>query len=178
MKRLARRQRGIVLILSLIMLVVLTLLAVSAIRLSAVNLRTVANAEARHQAMSTAQRAIDCMLSSNFSSNVAGVPAGPCAGTISESGKDYTVVLARPCLVRSAPVLNIALNLADANEKTCQKGSSAYSQCSDTVWQLGATSSSGWFGATVAITQGTGIRMDNGQVTVYINDTSYRCTGI
>lgn len=178
MKRLVHRQRGIVLILSLIMLVVLTLLAVSAIRLSTVNLRTVANAEARHQALSTAQRAIDCILSSNFSSSVAGVPTGPCAGTISESGKNFTVVLARPCLVRSAPVLNIALNLADANEKTCQKGSSAYSQCSDTVWQLGATSSSGWFGASVAITQGTGIRMDNGQVTVYINDASYRCTGI
>ena len=178
MKPIARRQRGLVLIMSLIMLVVLTLLAVSAIRLSTVNLRTVANAEARHQALSTAQRAIDCLLSSNFSSNVAGVVSGTCAGTYAESGKNYTVVVARPCLVRSAPVLNVALNLADPVEKTCQKGSSAFSQCSDTVWQLRATSSSGWFGASIAITQGTGIRMDNGQVTVFANDASYRCTGV
>ena len=72
MKRLANRQRGMVLILSLIMLVVLTLLAVSAIRLSTVNLRTVANAQARSEALSTAQRTIDMVLSSNFTANIAG----------------------------------------------------------------------------------------------------------
>lgn len=186
MNGLAKRQRGIVLILSLIMLVVLTLLAVSAIRLSTVNLRTVANAQTRSEAMSAAQRTIDCVLSTNFAENVAsiaGIVTGPCAhpagSPISEGGKNYTVVIATPCLVRSAPVLNIALNLADAAEKTCQKGSSAYSQCSDTVWQIGATSSSGWFGATVSITQGTGIRMDNGKLTGYINDSTIpRCSGI
>ncbi len=72
MSGLANRQRGIVLILSLIMLVVLTLLAVSAIRLSTVNLRTVANAQSRSEAMSTAQRTIDLILSSNFTDNIAG----------------------------------------------------------------------------------------------------------
>lgn len=179
MNRPANRQRGLVLILSLIMLVVLTLLAVSAIRLSTVNLRTVANAQARSEAMSTAQRTIDCVLSGNFADNVSsitGIVTGPCAGTVSEGGKDYTVVIATPCLVRSVPVLNIALDITNAAEKTCQKGASAFSQCSDTIWQIQATSTSGWFGATVSITQGTGIRMDNGKLTAYINDSSIpRC---
>lgn len=174
MSRLANRQRGIVLILSLIMLMVMTLIAVSAIRLSTVNLRTVANSQARTEAMSTAQRTIDLVLSSNFTDNIAGTAS---TVTVAEGGKNYTVVIARPCLVRSAPVLNIALDLTDAAEKTCQKGSSAYSQCSDTIWQIQASSSSGWFGANVSITQGTGIRMDNGKVTAYSNDASYRCTG-
>ena len=184
MTGLANRQRGIVLILSLIMLVVLTLLAVSAIRLSTVNLRTVANAQSRSEAMSTAQRTIDLLLSSNFTDNIAGTAS---TVTVAEGGKNYTVVIARPCLVRSAPVLNIALPSPEAAppgktcgpypECTCRQGGSAYSQCSDTIWQLQATSTSGWFGASVSITQGTGIRMDNGKVTAYINDSSYRCTG-
>lgn len=180
----ANRQRGIVLILSLIMLVVLTLLAVSAIRLSTVNLRTVANAQARSEALSTAQRTIDMVLSSNFTTNIAGTAS---TVTVTEGGKNYTVVIARPCLVRSAPVLNIALPDPVAAspgkvcgphpECTCRQGGT-YSQCSDTIWQIQATSTSGWFGATASITQGTGIRMDNGQVTAYSNDASYVCTGI
>lgn len=174
MTRTNERQRGVVLILSLIMLMVLTLIGVSAIRLSTVNLRTVANSQSRTEAMSTAQRSIDLVLSSNFSENIAGTAQ---TLTVAEGGKNYTVVIARPCLVRSAPVLNIALDITNAAEASCQKGSSAYSQCSDTIWQVQATSSSGWFGANVSITQGAGIRMDNGKVTAYSNDASYRCTG-
>jgi len=59
MTNLPARQGGIVLIVSLIMLVALTLLAVSAIRLSTANLRNVANSQARSEAMSSAQRSID-----------------------------------------------------------------------------------------------------------------------
>lgn len=189
MNGLAIRQRGIVLILSLIMLVVLTLLAVSAIRLSTVNLRTVANAQARSEALSAAQRTIDMVLSSNFTANIAGTETPPGAPLeVTEGGKIYKVAVARPCLVRSAPVLNIALPSPEPApvgkpcgphpECTCRQGSGAYSQCSDTIWQLQATSTSGWFGATASITQGTGIRMDNGQVTAYTNDASYICAGI
>lgn len=197
MNGLANRQRGIVLILSLIMLVVLTLLAVSAIRLSTVNLRTVANAQSRSEAMSAAQRTIDCVLSGNFADNVAsvtGVVTGPCAHPASdplvEGGKNYTVVIDPLCLVRSTPVLNSALPPPDVTGKSCVAGASHYpectcstgaganSQCSDTIWQLQATSTSGWFGANVAITQGTGIRMDNGKLTAYINNPSIpQCPG-
>lgn len=184
MSRPAYRQRGVVLILSLIMLMVLTLIAVSAIRLSTVNLRTVANSQSRNEAMSTAQRTIDLVLSSNFTTNIAGTAS---TVTVTEGGKNYTVVIARPCLVRSAPVLNIALPSPEPAPPgkqcgpypmcTCRQGGTSYSQCSDTIWQIQASSSSGWFGANVSITQGTGIRMDNGQVTAYSNDASYRCTG-
>lgn len=171
------RQRGIVLILSLIMLMVLTLIAVSAIRLSTVNLRSVANSQARTEAMSTAQRTIDLVLSSNFTDNIAGTAS---TVTVAEGGKNYTVVIARPCLVRTVPVKNV--DLADpvnnADDKKCLDTlSNPYSACADTIWQIQATSSSGWFGANVSITQGTGIRMDNGAVTVYANDLAYRCTG-
>jgi type II secretory pathway pseudopilin PulG len=170
------RQRGIVLILSLIMLVVLTLLAVSAIRLSTVNLRSVANAQSRSEAMSTAQRTIDLVLSSNFTDNVAGTAQ---TLTVAEGGKNYAVVVARPCLVRTVPVKNVDLDIALDDDKKCLDTlSNPYSACADTIWQIQATSTSGWFGTSVSITQGTGIRMDNGAVTVYANDVTYRCTGI
>lgn len=175
MSRPVNRQRGIVLILSLIMLMVLTLIAVSAIRLSTVNLRTVANAQSRIEARSTAQRTIDLVLSSNFTDNIAGTAS---TVTVSEGGKNYTVVIARPCLVRTAPVQNISLDISKADDKKCLDTlSNPYSACADTIWQLQASSSSGWFGANISITQGTGIRMDNGAVTVYANDVTYRCSG-
>ncbi len=175
MRRLPSRQRGIVLILSLIMLMALTLIAVSAIRLSTANLRTVANSQSRTEAMSTAQRTIDQILSTNFTDNIAGTAQ---TLTVTEGGKSYTVAVARPCLVRHVPVKNVDLNIALADDAKCLDTlSNPYSACADTIWQLQASSSSGWFGANVSITQGTGIRMDNGTVTVYANDTSFRCTG-
>lgn len=170
-----RRQSGIVLILSLIMLMVLTLIAVSAIRLSTVNLRSVANAQSRTEAMSTAQRTIDLVLSSNFTDNIPGTAQ---TLTVSEGGKNYSVVVARPCLVRTVPVQNISLDITKTDDKKCLDTlSNPYSACADTIWQIQATSSSGWFGANVSITQGTGIRMDNGAVTAYSNDAQYRCSG-
>lgn len=173
MIRTPARQRGIVLILSLIMLMVLTLIAVSAIRLSTVNLRTVANAQSRAEAMSTAQREIDLVLSANFTDNIAGTAR---TRTVAEGGKNYTVKVCRPCLVRTVPVQNISLDIAKADDLKCLDTlSNPYSACADTIWQIKADSSSGWFGANISITQGTGVRMDNGAVTAYANDSQYRC---
>lgn len=171
------RQRGMVLILSLIMLVVLTLLAISAIRLSTVNLRAVANSQVRSEAMSAAQRTIDSILSGNFTDNIAGTATPPGSPLIvTEGGKDYKIQVARPCLVSLAPIKNIDLDLAIDEDRRCvDTVSNPYSACAHTVWQLEANASSGWFGANVTITQGTGIKMDNSTATVYANDTSYRC---
>ena len=164
-----------VLILSLIMLVVMTLLAVSAIRLSSTNLRTVANAQARSEAMSVAQRTVDLILSTNFTDNIAGTEQ---VLTVSEGGKNYSVSVARPCLVRLMPIMNVDLDLAIEEEAKCiDTVSNPYSACAQTIWQIQASASSGWFGANVAITQGTGIKMDNSAATVYANDASYRCAG-
>lgn len=170
------RQRGMVLILSLIMLVVITLLAISAIRLSTINLRTVANAQARSEAMSAAQRTIDLVLSGNFTDNIAGTEQ---VLTVTEGGKNYTVSVARPCLVSLSPIKNVDLDLAVAEDAKCiDTVSNPYSACAQTIWQLQANASSGWFGANVTLTQGTGIKMDNSTATVYANDASYRCSGI
>jgi Tfp pilus assembly protein PilX len=169
-------QRGVVLILSLIMLVVLTLIAVSAIRLSTINLRTVANSQSRIEAMSTAQRTVDLILSSNFTDNIAGTQQ---TLAVTEGGKSYSVVVARPCLVRTVPVRNVDLDISKADDLKCLDTlSNPNSACADTIWQIQATSSSGWFGANISITQGTGIRMDNGAATVYSNDATYACTGV
>lgn len=169
------RQRGMVLILSLIMLVVLTVIAVYAIRISTVNLRTMGNAQSRTEALSTAQRTIDLVLSSNFTDNIAGTAQ---TLTVSEGGKNYSVVVARPCLVRTVPVKNADLNITVPDDLKCLDTlSNPYSACADTIWQIQVTSSSGWFGANASIIQGTGVRMDSGTVTVYANDATYRCTG-
>ena len=73
-----QRQRGAILIISLIMLVTLTLIAVTVINLSTVNLRIVNNMQVRLEATSSAQRMIDRVISQNFSQNAATITAVWC----------------------------------------------------------------------------------------------------
>jgi len=101
------RQTGSVLIISLIMLVVLTLIGISMIRLSTTNLQLVNNMQGRHQALAAANAIINQVLSTEFvkppniSSSLDTIanatytysPEGEDA-----SRKDYTVTLSKPCL--------------------------------------------------------------------------------
>ena len=59
-----RTERGMTLVVGLIMLLVLTLFALAATRLSTSSLRTVGNMQARGEAASAAQTAIEQVLSS------------------------------------------------------------------------------------------------------------------
>jgi len=131
--------------------------------------------ERGHYYLALTQRSIDLVLSSNFTDNIAGTAS---TVSVTEGGKTYSVVITRPCLVRAVAVKNTELDITNADDLKCfDTLTNPYSACADTVWELSATASSGWFGANVAITQGTGIRMDNSAVTVYSNDSSYRCSG-
>jgi Tfp pilus assembly protein PilX len=67
------RQRGAVLVVSLLMLVVVTLLAVSSVNSGTVNLRIVDNMRAQQEAEAAAQQAIEVVLSDviNFENKVA-----------------------------------------------------------------------------------------------------------
>lgn len=62
-----RRQRGITMAISLILLTLVTILIVTAMYLSTANLKSVANMEFRDQAVSAANAQIEALVSSNFS---------------------------------------------------------------------------------------------------------------
>lgn len=66
---LKNRQRGATLIVGLVMLVVLTLLVISAIRSGSNNLRIVGNMQMQQEVSTAAQQAIEQVISSNFTVN-------------------------------------------------------------------------------------------------------------
>ena len=168
-------QRGSVLLLSLFMLMIMTLMAISAIKMGTVTLRTINNLQMRSEAMSAAQDALDQVMTVNFTDNIAGT-AG-IKTVVKDAGKTYNVTVATPCIRQVTPIMNTVLDIGNAEDLKCYDAiANPVSACSITVWEITSTVNDGWFGTNVSITQGTGIRMDNGAATVYSGDASYRCS--
>jgi Tfp pilus assembly protein PilX len=168
-------QRGSVLLLSLFMLMIMTLLAISAIKMGTVTLRTINNLQLRSEAMSAAQDALDQVMTVNFTDNIAGT-AG-IKTVVKDAGKTYNVTIATPCIRQVTPIMNTVLDITNSEDLKCYDAiANPVSACSTTVWEITSTVNDGWFGTNVSITQGTGIRMDNGAATVYANDATYRCS--
>ncbi len=102
-------QKGATLITALVMLVVLTLLVISAIRSSTVNLQITGNVQIQSEAIAAAQQATEQILSSNFTVN-------PVAVTIpiyltNNPTADYSAQVAIPTCIGSRALLNNEPNL-------------------------------------------------------------------
>jgi len=140
-------QRGMTLVVGLIMLLVITLFVVSAIRLSTANLRTVGNMQARSEAAAASQRAIEDMMSSTaaFTAPGAIVPTTPV--TVAVNKTDYSVARATPVCVKTEPVTG---NSYDNSGLALQ----------DTYWDLQATATNSKSGASVTTHQGVRIRLN------------------
>lgn len=76
-----RSQRGATLVIALIMLVLLTLFAISALNTSTTNLKVVGNMQARTEAFNAAQQGIDTVISrTDFVTDSAAAVVSPCGG--------------------------------------------------------------------------------------------------
>lgn len=96
------QQKGMTLVVGLIMLIVLTLLVVSAVRFSSTNLRIAGNMQIQTEAAAAAQQGIEKVLSADFT-------AAPAAVSIdvdlnNDGAKDYTVAIAQPACNSSQPL--------------------------------------------------------------------------
>lgn len=169
------RQRGSVLIISLIMLMVLTLLAISAINMSTTGLRIVNSMQARGESMSAAQRCVEQVISSNFADTIGSI-AGTC--TVAVNSSSYDVVLAAPCLKQMTSVRNTELKLTDAEDLKCyDTTTNPFSACANTVWEFSGIVNQGFFGVNTSLKQGISLRMDNSSAIAYSTSTSpnYAC---
>ena len=131
-------QRGATLIVSLIMLVVMTLFAVSAINLSSMNLKIVGNMQAQRLMEMAAQDAIERMVSTPAYFSLT-----PTSQNFTISG--LTVAVSSPACIRS----------------TAATGYSATSGISpqDNDWEFVASVADGLSGAGLTLHQGVRIRM-------------------
>ena len=137
-----REQRGVTLVVGLIMLVVLTLFALAAIRLSSSNLRTVGNMQARNEASAAAQMAIEQVMSSTAAFTA---PAASTV-TVSVNKTNYSVALATPQCIKTVPVPG---NSFDNQALALQ----------DTYWIVRATATDTRTGASVVTNQGVRVRL-------------------
>jgi Tfp pilus assembly protein PilX len=177
------RQRGATLFVTLIMLVVISLFLVSAMNTANTNLKVVGNMQARNEAIAVAMETIETVLSTpTFISSPTNAIPNPCGATntackdinlddvTTTAGALYTTVLSpQPACVTVKPIKNSELNLSNSEDLGCAAGVqqqfgvsgavTGNSLCSNTVWEITATTTDSNTGASATITQGVGVRI-------------------
>jgi Tfp pilus assembly protein PilX len=129
------RQRGVTLIVGLIMLVLITLMVVSAFTLSGSNLRSVGNMQFRNEAIAAANVAIERVISADFTT----VPAGSTHNVDldNDGTAEYTIIVLKPLCIKSTGLTSLPSTDPDAVK--CTSGSGGAVLCYDTVWEISAT---------------------------------------
>jgi Tfp pilus assembly protein PilX len=176
------RQQGVALFVGLIMLVLITLLAITSFNLGAGSLLTVGNIQGRNQATVSAQHIIDEVISTpKFVDNPQfPVPLGGGAYGTSKSydingdgGVDIAVTVEAPVkCVQGFPIEAARLDLTKAADVACTVGvgetnqtlgvegaSTGFSYCAQTVWEIHATATDAVTNAKADITEGVGVRV-------------------
>jgi Tfp pilus assembly protein PilX len=169
-----QEQRGMTLVVSLIMLAVLTLIVVSAIRFGNINQRIAGNAQTEAEAAAAAQVAVETMLKTVDDAtkidNVAAVPAMQ----VSTGGQTYTVNAAKPACTLSKNLTSLDLDTKNKPEdRKCIDGDPpkiydadgnlipGLTACKDQQWDISASVADASSGASVSILQGVAVRVSS-----------------
>ena len=167
------RQRGISLALGLIMLILMTLLAISAFQASNVNLRVAGNMHVRQESLAAAQTAIEQVLSTPAFVDPTTPPA---AVSVALNGATYTVDFTpAPACKSVVDIPSEDLDPANPNDFVCipsgaLSGSSsgvflpggpptAPSYCSNTRWAVIGNVADASSGGSTTLEQGVAVRM-------------------
>lgn len=173
-------QRGITLIVALVLLMAISMLGIWAYNGSTTNSRVVSNMEIRKETMVAAQTAVEQTISSTlFTTNPAAVAAS--SVPVSINGTTYNVSLKdkdgnrKPACYRVRVVKQKELNVDTAADRPCIKDTgretgietdvpppvitTGDSMCSDTEWNVYAEVTDARTGAFAAVNQGVGARV-------------------
>ena len=164
------------------MLVLLTLMAISAINSTTSSIQVVGNAQFREEANAAAQQAIENVISSNFTANP--TAAATAASTAVSFGvASYNVTVAVPTCTSSVAITNAELDPDVATDKPCFAGtgggagggggiigaagtsiSTAQSWCYKQKWDIRATVTDANTGANTTLHQGVFTKVPVGTV--------------
>lgn len=172
------KQRGATLIVGLVMLVVLTLLVVSAIRSSNINMRISGNMQAQEETSAAAQQAIEQVISTNFTVSPA---SQAIAVDINNDGAtDFTANVSAPTCTGSLALVNADLNPNNPIDAPCISSGTAQntgmmvsgaagagtilgtSWCYLQQWEVRAQVSDARTGAKMTNVQGVSMRVPAG----------------
>ena len=163
------RQAGATLITALVMLVVLTLLVISAMNSSTVHLRIAGNMQIKEEAIAAAQQATEQVMSNNFTD-----PLHPPASSVSVpiGGTTYAVAIAQPTCTASTPMRNNYPNLPVeclSSGGTQNSGiffasgvQAGASWCLAQTWEVNASVTDARTGAAATTHQGVAIKVPIG----------------
>ncbi|PLW81611.1 hypothetical protein CWI75_14150 [Kineobactrum sediminis] len=160
------KQQGIVLLISLIMLLAVTVIVVTASNIAQTNLKVVGNMESREQARIAARAAIEEALSSSrFADNPDSIFAvscdednQKCYDFNADGETDVTVVVSTPACISVIPRKNIELDVYNfPDQATCFLPPGVYSMCAASVWEFEAVATDVVSGAEVTVRQGVSI---------------------
>lgn len=143
-----RSQAGASLIVSLIMLVVVTLLVLSAIRSGNINTRIAGNMQARQEARSAAEQAIEQFVSNyaNFLPN----PRATHTVNVAVNGDQASVGPHQIPVQISQPICK----KASRRDDLCPNSVSSGLKCWSTLWEVTATATDSISGASQTVSQG------------------------
>ena len=163
------RQRGVVMIIAVLMLLAVSLLVISSSNLVQANLKIVQNMENREQARESALAAIEEAISSDrFVNSPESVFATgrACDGDNNRRCYDYNgdgridvrVQVAEPTCAVVEPTPNSDLDVfGSAAQASCYLPPAIYSMCGYAVWDFEATATDEMTGAEVVVRQGVRI---------------------
>lgn len=166
------QQRGAVLLVALIMLLLVTLMVVSGFNLTQTNLKVVQNMESRNLAKYAANAAIEEAISSaQFLSSPGDIFSVSCAQSnrkcydFNGDGIDDIVVqVEAPACVIVLPIKNSELNVFDPMDASCFIQGSQNSMCVNSVWEMRATARDVLTGAEVVVRQGIAVRATSNNI--------------
>jgi Tfp pilus assembly protein PilX len=177
------RQRGITLLVALIMLVLMTLFAITTFNLGKSSLQIVGNMQQRNQAAGAAQSTLEEVVSTTqFFQNPTMVFVKPCAGAntrcvdINGDGKPDLIVSLTPtpfCLTAKT-IKNAALNLSNPEDAGCSIGTSQSfgivgsatgdSMCAESLWEINAVAVDAVTQARASVTHGVTVRVSTDSI--------------
>lgn len=164
-------QRGVTLVVALVMLVVLTLLVVSAIRFGNINLRISGNVQSESEASAAAQVATESMIQTiNVSTNISSITSQTV--NVSTGGATYTVSITKPGCLFNKNIDNAQLDPTKAADLVCFETTdteklvtnkdtltTAPTACKNQQWDVTASVDDDKSGAKVSLLQGVSVRV-------------------
>ena len=166
------RQSGITLVVSLIMLIVLTLLVVSAVRFGNINLKIAGNAQTEAESTAATQVAVEQTLTQVLAATDTNLVPAQDALMVSTGGATYTVKVDKPTCLLAKNVKNIDLDPTKNDDLRCYGNVDGEAQmgadgkllapmtaCKSQQWDIAATTTDSVSGAKVSILQGVSQRV-------------------
>lgn len=164
------RQRGATLLVAMVMLVVMTLLAVTSFNLGKGNLQMVGNMQTRVESANAAKAAIEEVISKDFTITPSAALGSSNSKSYDVNGDgtaDVTVTLTpAPCVMKAQLVKNAQLIMPEQSGCSTDEGQkfgipgavTGDSLCSDAIWQIQAVATDSVTQASRTITQGIAVR--------------------